>query len=611
MLMRVLNYCSRKKRLIIATAGAILSHMFLLGTSLLLTNHWLIPSDTNRILVLSLEMETEDGDKSADLAQANTINTSKLGKASSITDQAATKKVAAAPSHQQLATKTGNQIESLMAPISEQATPTKDSTIPEISERSTLPNKHQSTSDKTQSLPAKETNIAFDREAIAPDESILSASDGQIEIATSALSAQSAELGKRLELSNTQQKMLNSKIRHWTENMQSFSDSSKPISWHHKGQTYVANFNRVPAAGDMDMDEVVVEIVTQQDGKELRKELRMKRLAFSNFAQFTHLWDDNVTIHDDVLDGRFHSNSKIYVSSDRHATPTFNGKVTTASFEVDIDAIGRKNSKKNIFLGGLQTRVKKILMPKPNLLFNEKLTGQPNHKADNSLDDMTNNTLVLKQDTEIHFNADGSFGWQAIGNTDLHKIDTAKQMKPKAQFKWIGDDPFYILAGSSYKLTASGIVNGKVLLYSPKRVTIVGDLVYANRGDVDSGGDFLGIVSGKDVVIADSSITGPGDIQIDASIYAKGVFKVKNHQSTQSATLHLFGSVSALSLGATQPRYATNIVFDQRLKNIRPPGFPVTNRFELATTDLNWKTDGWVPTKSAEIRIESDAPANQ
>lgn len=606
MLKRVLDYCSNKQRLNIATVGAILSHLLLFGGGFLVIDQFLIPSDTNRILILSLEMETEDGEQAADFAQAHTINTSKLGEASSIIDQTTPTEMAAAPSYQQLEAQTGSLIESLIEPEAEQPSPARDSTLQEFSEVSMPPNILQSTSDKTQSLPTPIPSVAFDNAAIVADESMLSVSESSLIVATKVSSALTEDLGERLELSNTQQKMLNRKIRHWTENMEDFSESSEPISWRHKGQTYVANFNRLPAAGDMDMDEVVVEIITEQHGKELKKELRMKKLAFSNFAQFTHLWDDNVSIHDDILEGRFHSNSTIYVASDRHAAPIFNGKVTTASYQVEIDAIGSRRSKKNIFLGGLQTRVKKILMPRPNLLFNNKFNDLPNHKMNDAVEGTADNTLVLNEDTRIYFHRDGSLSWQAMDASD-----TVNQVGAKNQSRWIGDEPFYILAGSSVKLSASGTINGKVLLYSPKRVTIEGNLVYANRGDIATGGDFLGIVSGRDVVIAASTITGPGDLRIDASIYAKGQFKVKNYRSPERATLHLFGSVSAMSMGATEPRYATNIVFDQRLENTRPPGFPVTNRYELAAADQDWKDDGWLENQLQESPVEPNSSFNQ
>jgi hypothetical protein len=181
-------------------------------------------------------------------------------------------------------------------------------------------------------------------------------------------------------------------------------------------------------------------------------------------------------------------------------------------------------------------------------------------------------------------------------------------MQPRIQSKWIGKQPFYIHAGSSAKLSATmekcfftrlDASQSKVIWYTQI------------RGELAEGGDFLGIVSGRDVVIADSTISGAGDLKIDASIYAKSQFKVKNHRSSQNATLHLFGSVSAISLGATEPRYATNIVFDQRLENIRPPGFPVTNRYELAASEQDWNEDGWLDTKPQETPIQPRALVNQ
>ena len=36
----------------------------------------------------------------------------------------------------------------------------------------------------------------------------------------------------------------------------------------------------------------------------------MNRIAFSNFAQFIDRWDPEVEIHDDLIDGRFHSNRR-------------------------------------------------------------------------------------------------------------------------------------------------------------------------------------------------------------------------------------------------------------------------------------------------------------
>jgi len=99
------------------------------------------------------------------------------------------------------------------------------------------------------------------------------------------------------------------------------------------------------------------------------------------------------------------------------------------------------------------------------------------------------------------------------------------------------------------------------------------------------------MVSDRDIVIADAKVTGPGDLQIDASIYAKRQFKVKNYTSKHAGTLRIFGSVSAGTMSATEPRYATNITFDKRLEDSRPPNYPVSDRYELALAEHDWQVE--------------------
>ena len=66
----------------------------------------------------------------------------------------------------------------------------------------------------------------------------------------------------------------------------------------------------VPATDAMGMEQLLVELTTERDGERLVAELRMNRIAFSNFAQFIDRWDPEVQIHDDLIDGRFHSNTR-------------------------------------------------------------------------------------------------------------------------------------------------------------------------------------------------------------------------------------------------------------------------------------------------------------
>jgi hypothetical protein len=129
-----------------------------------------------------------------------------------------------------------------------------------------------------------------------------------------------------------------------------------------------------------------------------------------------------------------------------------------------------------------------------------------------------------------------------------------------------------------------------VVVYSPEGIIVEGSLIYAHdphsSPDAD---DYLGLISSKDVEIAPPNVTGPGDLEIHAAIYAKRRFVVTDEHSTGTATLLIHGSLTAGSLSATEPRYATRYDFDRRFEQVRPPGFPVTNRYEVETWDAQWR----------------------
>jgi len=52
--------------------------------------------------------------------------------------------------------------------------------------------------------------------------------------------------------------------------------------------------------------------------------------------------------------------------------------------------------------------------------------------------------------------------------------------------------------------------------------------------------------------------------------------------------LRIYGSLSAGSMSASEPRYAMRLEYDSRFENRRPPGFPSTNRFEVDQWNGKW-----------------------
>lgn len=369
-------------------------------------------------------------------------------------------------------------------------------------------------------------------------------------------------------LSPRQEKMLNRKVRKWTENLHRMPDVATGLTWEHKGQEYLAEFTQLPAANDMGIQRVIIEISTEEDGKRLSTEVHMKRLAFSNFGQFVNRWDPHVQIHNDEMDGRFHSNTEISLTYDRKVKPLFHGKVTTTSRRINVANQRGLTKREQIFVGGLQTGVRSIRWPRHFLPFpggGEVADDQVHH---------------FGEDTRITFFADGSFTWQAI---DSERPQQARAISP---------DTTYIIADKKAKFYVKGTVNGKVLVYSPERIVIEDDLVYEqNPEEKLDADDYLGLVSDKYVDIAPPDITGPGDLLINAAIYAKRRFAVRGYRLRGNAMLYLYGSLSVGSLSATEPRYYTKIRFDPRLEEIRPPGFPMTDRYEVESWDVSWSVE--------------------
>ncbi len=372
----------------------------------------------------------------------------------------------------------------------------------------------------------------------------------------------------RAPLSPKQEKMLQRKITAWTENLDKVPQAAAGLTWRYKGQEYLAKFTQLPAEDDTGMQRVIVEVSTEEDGKRLSTQLRMKRLAFSNYAQFVNRWDPYVQIHNDEVDGRFHSNSEINLTYSRKVKPLFHGKVTTTARRINVTNSRGYIRRDQIFSGGLQTGVRVIRLPKHFLPFPgeaEVADDQVHH---------------FDQDARITFYADGSYDWQVIGS---------ESPQQKAA---ISKDVSYLIAARKVKLHVKGTVNGKVLVYSPERIVIDGDLVYAqDPEEVPDADDYLGLVSDKYVDIGPPDVTGPGDLVIYAAIYAKRRFVVRRYRFRNEALLYIYGSLSVGSLSATEPRYYTRIRFDQRLEELRPPGFPMTDRFEVESWDTTWNVE--------------------
>jgi hypothetical protein len=359
--------------------------------------------------------------------------------------------------------------------------------------------------------------------------------------------------------------MLSERVNDWSQAFSDLEKSKSPKTWRSKGQRYTAHIERQATTNNMDLEHVSVVITTDRNGQKLETRMQMKRLAFSNFTKLVDQWDTGVQLHDDDIHGRIHINSEFLVGWDRKAAPNFDGKVTTASAGYIITNETYRRGRKDIFPGGLETGAQYIVLPRHVLPLDAFASVKGIHRQ------------FFANDTAIIFYPDGSYGWQP----------TATGAREKREL--IGPQPLYLLASPTVRLQVHGTVAGTVLVYSPETITVTGNLTYANnvRHATDAD-DYLGLVSGKDIVIAGVDVVPPGNLIIEAAIYAGRRFVVEDLHAGRPATLVIFGSLSAGSVAASEPRYATKLEFDPRFERLRPPGFPVTNRYELDQWDRRW-----------------------
>ncbi len=343
-----------------------------------------------------------------------------------------------------------------------------------------------------------------------------------------------------------------------------FAPRDSSFKFTEKGTTYTARMRHLPAPSATMLDEIHLEISRNENGSDLTTYIRLRRLAFSHFAQFVDVWNPRVAVHNDELDGRFHSNTSFTVSSSGRAQPKFRGKVTTAGFEIKSGDAPPFLDEAAIFLAGLETGVQTIRVPKH---VNQIASAPDSLKQ------------VFEEETWITFERAGAFSWHAASAPE----NTQQRKLPRA--------PFFIIGQDKARLHVQGVVNGVVLLYAKNKIIIADDLIYAaNQETLAQADDYLGLVSQGDIEIAPPAVTGPGDLTIHAAIFAKGEFRVSHYtRGDGKAKLYLLGSLSAGSLSATEPRYATHIAFDKRFERRRPPHFPVTDKYEIVNWDEKWQ----------------------
>ena len=338
---------------------------------------------------------------------------------------------------------------------------------------------------------------------------------------------------------------------------------SAQVSWTQDGQRYDADLVLERARNGVEPDRVVAEVSAGNQGRPLRTRIVLKRLSYAQFTQVVDFWDPLVQLHDDEVVGRLHINSRFNVLDDSQARPTLLGKVSTTASSVNVQSVGR-TGESDVFREGLAMRTQRVSLSEQAEPFSSAACEAGARRYE------------FAHDTRIRFLADGSYGWRdKTGASQYHREPPG----PTACF----------IAARGVTLYLGGVVAGKVLVYSPQRIVLERSLTYARdpRVVADSD-DYLGLVCDKDIEVARPNVTGPGDLDIHAALFAKRRFVVTSFEHARPAKLRIYGSLAAGSVTASEPRYATRIEFDQRFAQRRPPGFPTLNRFVAEDWDRRW-----------------------
>jgi hypothetical protein len=343
--------------------------------------------------------------------------------------------------------------------------------------------------------------------------------------------------------------------------------TNSEISWSQEGKQYTARLLRQPAPDSTGLEQVIAEVMTERDGKRMKTRLSMKRLAFSHFTQLVNFWDPNIRLHDDVIDGRFHSNTEIGLAFSGGVEPRFFGKVTTSAANMTYDSSFGSRRKKEVFQGGVETRTERVLLPRdmPDIVAG----GDPADRR------------TFTSDTRIIFNPDGSYVWRAAnGSGPLERAEPSQH-------------PRFIVGDKGAKLFVSGTVSGIFTIYSPSDIEIENDLVYdQDPRETVMSRDFVALISGRDIRVASAQVTGVGDLHVHAALFARRRFMIESVANGKPGTLFMLGSLTAGTIMETEPRYATKMDYDKRFEYLRPANFPMTRRYEVDSWDGDWQEAG-------------------
>jgi len=343
------------------------------------------------------------------------------------------------------------------------------------------------------------------------------------------------------------------------------------------GARFAVDVQTVNAPGLTDLARYQVTLSQQQDGQVFSTRAIVQERAFSWYAKFINSWDADVVLASDTVVGRFHSNSPVNFSADRLRQPVFSGPVSIAGYQ----GVSRRLRNSGMFRQGIETGTGAIAMP-------DAVVPTVFTLADTSLD-----VHRFDEHTRLTFLVDGGFRWSQSDSRE-------GIIRPAPGHAML------IVAENDAVLELSGTINGVVSVFAPRRLSITGNLRYAS--DLTRGNQqphFLTLISNGIIEVAGPAQTQPGDLEIEAALFARQRFSVRRFNSRPQGELIIRGALVAGSVSATEPRYTTRIEYDARFESMRPPAFPTTGLFDIEQWDQQWRITAAIDGSPA---VAADTP---
>ncbi len=362
----------------------------------------------------------------------------------------------------------------------------------------------------------------------------------------------------------------------WLRNQETPPTGTAPFTLYQEQQVGHGTYSVVIDPADDNPSHYIKEysIESTGNGGQVSRHLQIhvKMSTFGKYAYLSGNENGNIWFYSgDVVEGPLHSNDQISIMG----SPQFLGKVTSS-----YDTFNEGSNYNPTFRDGYQLGVPEITFPTTQEVLN-------NYYVENGGPPPLIIDASGSKHAKIIFNSEGSIKYSVWHRSSGHLVwdihNATANINDLNGVVYVTDD-----------VRLKGTVKGRLTVFATGNIYILDDIRYsqskANGEPMENCTDMLGIVSAKNVIIADTPAN-RNDVVIDGAILALGnSFYVQNYYSGDPrGNLTIWGSLSQVVRGpvgtmrwdGSVTGYDKDYHYDQRLEGEIPPYYPTTGVYEV------------------------------